>query len=221
MAGVDYEIRSIKIAPSGNIYYCANDTNVYKRAPNGTITTWATAVDFYGITIDAAENVFGIHASYSGAVKKIDTSQNVTTIVEGGFFYPMGICINPATGNLYVADTAADRIALVTQAGVVSTFATGMGHAFRITRDASGNFYTAGGSNTNNIFKISPDGSSVTLLAGSGTAGFADGLGAAASFNYPAELVVDALVNVYVADAGNNRIRKITPAGLVTTLAGN
>ena len=85
--------------------------------------------------------------------------------------------------------------------------------------DASGNVYVS--ENINNLIrKISPDGV-VTTFAGSGAAGQADSTGIKASFNGPSGVAVDAAGNVYVADTYNNVIRKITPAGLVSTIAGN
>jgi NHL repeat len=89
---------------------------------------------------------------------------------------------------------------------------------FGVAVDVHGNVYVADEGN-NCIRKITPDGN-VSTLAGSGVAGYADGTGAAAQFNGPDGVAVDVQSNVYVADVTNECIRKITPAGLVTTVAG-
>jgi len=85
--------------------------------------------------------------------------------------------------------------------------------------DAADNVYVSDGVN-NLIRKITPDGT-VSTLAGNGLPGAVDSTGTKASFNYPAGLAVDAAGNVYVADSNNNLIRKITPAGVVSTVAGS
>ena len=84
---------------------------------------------------------------------------------------------------------------------------------------ANGNVYVAD-KNNHRIRIVTPAGV-VTTLAGSSTSGFADGTGAGAKFNYPSGVAVDSSTNVYVADASNHRIRKVTPGGVVTTLAGD
>lgn len=90
---------------------------------------------------------------------------------------------------------------------------------FGIAAAPDGSVYVADAGESNRIRKVSPEGS-VTTLAG-GREGFADGVGAAASFNTPSALALDAAGNLYVADTGNNRVRKVTPEGVVTTLAGD
>src|SRR5690349_22690781 len=90
---------------------------------------------------------------------------------------------------------------------------------FGVAVAADGTIYVADAGEGNRIRKISPDGS-VTTLAG-GSEGFADGAGTSASFNTPSALALGPDGNLYVADTGNNRIRKITPAGQVSTVAGD
>jgi len=121
---------------------------------------------------------------------------------------------------------AAQSFSVSTPAGLAGSTgnADGVGPAARFFRlhgvavDTAGNVYVA---DTDNhcIRKVAPDGT-VTTLAGSGTAGSADGTGAAASFNFPIGIAVDGAGDVFVADTLNQTIRQITPAGVVTTLAG-
>ena len=90
---------------------------------------------------------------------------------------------------------------------------------FGIAIAKDGTIYVSDAGESNRIRKISPDGN-VTTLAG-GREGFADGVGPAASFNTPSALALGPGGNLFVADTGNNRIRKITPDGHVSTVAGN
>src|SRR5882762_607707 len=89
---------------------------------------------------------------------------------------------------------------------------------FGIAISSDGVIYVADAGDGNRIRKLAPDGS-VTTLAGSVEA-YADGPGSEAAFNTPSGLALDAKGNLFVADTGNNRIRKINPQGLVSTLAG-
>ena len=140
-----------------------------------------------------------------------------------------------ALGNLYVTDVGNMHIHKVTQQEDVSTLAGGggayqegfvdgkgstarFGYPLGITIDAAGNLYVVDRGN-HSIRKVTLNGE-VSTLAGDGKEGFADGEGSAARFWYPAGIAVDAMGNLYVADSSNNRIRKVTPKGEVSTLAG-
>ncbi len=172
------------------------------------------------------------------------TPKNLTATLAGsltGFADGMGTAAQfdtptslavDAQGNVYVADAGNNRIRRITPAGVVSTvagtgpagFIDGPGNAARfntptgVAVDGQGNVYVADTENQR-IRKISPAGV-VSTLAGTGTAGFMDGPGNGALFNRPQGVAVDGQGNVYVADTDNQRIRKISPAGIVSTLAG-
>ena len=90
---------------------------------------------------------------------------------------------------------------------------------FGIAVAKDGAMYISDAGESNRIRKITPEGV-VSTFAG-GNEGFADGVGSAASFNTPSGLAIDSNGNLYVADTANNRIRKITPAGEVSTIAGD
>lgn len=154
------------------------------------------------------------------------------TGAAASFYSPQGITIS-STGTIYIADAFNSAIRTVTTGGTVNTL-TGNGTIGYVdgslanaqfyapeslVTDAAGNIYVADFSN-NIIRKITPAGV-VSTLAGSGTAGYDDGTGTAATFNSPRGIVIDGSGSLYVADRGNNLIRKVTAAGVVTTFAGN
>jgi serine/threonine-protein kinase len=195
------------------------------------------------VAADAAGNVYVADAG-NNRIRAITPAGLVSTFAGTGaqgradspdtatFNSPLGVAVD-GSGNLYVADYGNDVIRKISPAGLVSTLAgtgavgadngAGIAATFDLPEgvavDASGNVYVADNGN-NLIRKITPAGV-VSTLAGSGTAGSANGTGTSASFNSPFGVAVDAAGNVYVADSGNNLIRKITPAGVVSTLAGS
>jgi sugar lactone lactonase YvrE len=109
------------------------------------------------------------------------------------------------------------RASVVTVAGDGSP--TTLADPFGVAVAEDKTVYVSDAGESNRIRKIAPDGS-FTVLAG-GSEGFADDTGAQASFNTPSGLAIDEDGNLYVADTGNNRIRKVTPEGVVTTVAGD
>ncbi len=200
-----------------------------------------------GLTLDAVGNIYVVDGT-DATVRRVSPSGTVTTLAgmsnlsgytdglgpAARFQWPGGVTMD-AAGNLYVAERSNHTIRLITPAGAVSTFA-GQGETMGavdgdattarfmsprdVALDRAGNLYVADTGN-HTIRKITPAGTVSTLAGLAGAGGNDDGTGSAARFYGPEDVDVDAEGNIYVADTGNRRIRKITPTGVVTTLAGN
>jgi hypothetical protein len=212
----------------------------------GSLDATGTSASFdfpNSIATDHSNNVF-IADKNNYKIRKINPDGVVTTLAGSGsqgsddgtstaasFNQPFGVATD-AAGNVYVADPYNALIRKIMPLGVVTTLAgsgkfegidgtalaASFSNATGVATDALGNVYVADLFNYK-IRKITPEGM-VTTLAGSGSEGSLDATGIAASFNYPDDVATDALGNVYVADMKNHKIRKITPEGVVTTLAG-
>lgn len=259
-AGSFHMANGLVVDAQGNIDVVDTlNSRIRQIGPNGVVTTLggtfsrdvvdgpgpsATFDMPCGIAYDTTGNIY-IADSGNDLIRKMNGADEVTTLAgqagvtgvqngngTGAFFNnPRAVAVD-ANGNLYVADTNNNLIRKInpnrdvtTLAGkVVPGFADGNGsdasfnHPLGIAVDASGIVYVADTAN-HLIRKITPKGV-VTTLAGGGTGAASNGLGPAASFNWPSGIAVDGSGNLFVADSGNGMIRKITPAGLVSTYAG-
>ncbi|MBP7780191.1 MAG: hypothetical protein KA045_01480 [Burkholderiaceae bacterium] len=241
-----YYPNSIATDGPGNVYV-TDITAVRKITPGGMVSTLAVGFSSAaGIATDSVGNVY-VADTGNQTIRKITPAGLVSTLAgtpgangsangsaaAARFFFPKGIATD-STGNVYVADTGNQTIRKITPAGLVSTLAgqpsvsgrsDGIGSEATfflpsgITTDSAGNVYVADTGNQT-IRKITLDGLVSTLVGTPRVTGSSDGRGSAASFNSPQGIAADSAGNVYVADAFNQTIRKISVDGLVSTLVG-
>ncbi len=203
--------RGLAVDSSGNLYIADMDNRRIRRvSTTGMISTVAGN----GSPGSSGDGGQAVHASLS------DVS---------------GLALDPA-GNLYLADASNRRVRKVTPGGIISTFAgTGVegfsgdgGPATdaQLGRPGSvtfwgGNLYIADSSGQR-IRRVSSNGT-ITTVAGNGVSGFSGDGGPAtsASLGFPLGMAVDSLGNLYFADGDNNRIRRVSPSGVITTVVGN
>jgi RHS repeat-associated protein len=195
------------------------------------------------VVFDPARQVLYVADTANNVIRKIASDGTVSTFAgsgrgeardgngtQAGFKSPAGLALD-AAGNLYVADSGNDQIRMITPAGVVTTAAGGVHSGFADGVAAQSLFKAPGGVavTASGVVIIADSGNNrirqlaaglVTTIAGTGHSGFVNGAGAVAELSSPSALTIDDGGNIYVADTGNNAIRKIT-AGLVSTLAGS
>lgn len=197
-----------------------------------------------GIVVDANGNLF-VADRLNHCIRKITPTGMVSTFAGSGiagfldntgiaaqFYYPTHLAID-LNGNIFVADSNNHRIRKITSSGAVTTlagsdtfgFADGNGISAKfwtpcaIALDSNGVIFVAEKQN-NRIRKVLQNGD-VSTFAGNGNSGSTNGTGTAAEFRNPFGIAIDVEGNIYVSDSSNNRIRKITTTGVVTTLAGS
>jgi len=234
----DHRIRSI--TPSGVVSTYAG-TGVYGSTNGPALNAQFTQP--FALAMDASNNLYV--AERSGCRIRMITPAAVVSTLAGSntscgstngtgsgalFNWPWGLGVDPAGANVYVADTDNGLIRkVVTATGLTSTFAGLIGSGFAegptgtarfsypggVAAAADGTVYVADSGN-NRIRKIS--GGVVSTLAGQATSGTADGTGAAAQFNYPTGISLGPNGDLYVVDNSSQRIRKVTQAGVVTTI---
>jgi sugar lactone lactonase YvrE len=203
-----------------------------------------------GVAVDSSGNLF-IADNLNNRIRKVTPAGIITTVAGNGsrdfsgdggaatsasLGSPNGVVVD-RSGNLYISDNLNNRIRKVTPAGIITTVAgngssgwTGDGgpapsasisSPSGIAVDQSGNLYIADLGNLR-VRKVTSTGI-ITTIAGNGTFGFSGDGGPAtlAALRSPKGVAVDAGGNLFIVDTGNNRIREVTPAGIITTVAGN
>lgn len=221
---------------------------------DGGPATSAELATPYAVAVDSAGNIY-IVDSLNNRIRKVSAATGVITTVAGNgtagysgdggaatsaeLNQPNGMAVDNA-GNLYIADTANQRIRKVTAStGIITTVAGNYTEGFSgdggpatsaelaapyaVVVDSAGNLYIADDSN-NRIRKVNASTGIITTVAGNGASGYSgdSGLATSAELDGPEGVAVDGAGNLYIADTANQRIRKVTTStGIITTVAGN
>lgn len=235
-----------KITPAGQVTTLAGQPGSAGQGSRDGTGAIAQFNQPTGIGVDATGNIY-VTDSANDTIRKITSKGAVTTLAGAAgisgtddgtndtarFSTPDGITVD-SSGNIYVADTFNHTIRFVTPAGVVTTLVGSAGHSgsldstntaalfhfpIAIAIDQSTNLFVVDFGN-DAIRQVTASLAVTTLAGQAGGLGSVDATGSAARFNFPAALALDSSNDLYVADFDNETIREITPAGVVTTLAG-
>jgi uncharacterized protein (TIGR03437 family) len=232
-------VGNIFIADTGNF-------RVRKVSLAGIITTVAgsAGIGAISVTMDSSAALY-IADPFQNVIRKLTSDGIITTIAGNGsagkdgdggpalsaeLNYPVGVVVDSA-GNIYIGDQKNKRIRKIISSGTISTLTESVDAPSGIALDTAGNLYVAdGGDEVRSvgliggfrIAKISPNGT-VTRFAGNGTAGFAgdDSPATGAQLHNPMSVATDNVGNIYIADTGNSRVRKVSSQGVISTVAGN
>ena len=241
-----YNNRIRKVAASTGIITTIAGNGVQGFSGDGNAGTNAQFNNPTGVAVDTAGNVY-IADQANQRVRKVTASTGIITTIAGngviGFSgdgsagtgaqlaSPLGVAVD-AAGNVYIADTGFNHIRKVAaNTGIITTIVGGsnggsgtqLSFPRSVAVDAAGNVYIVDIGN-NRVCLWTASTGIITTIAGNGVQGFSgDGnAGTNAQLSSPTGVAVDTAGNVYIADAGNNRIRKvITSTGIITTIAGN
>jgi sugar lactone lactonase YvrE len=237
-----------KVSVSGTITTVAGNGTPGFSGDGGPATNARLAYPT-GVAVDAAGNLY-IADRLNSRVRKVSTSGTITTVAgdgsagfsgDGGpatnaqLAGPYGVAVD-AAGNLYIADFQNSRVRKVSTSGTITTVAGDGSFGFSgdggpatnaqlagpngVAVDAAGNLYIAD-INNHRVRKVSTSGT-ITTVAGNGTPGFSGDGGPAtnARLRPPTGVAVDAAGNLYIADIFNQRVRKVSTSGTITTVAG-
>src|SRR3989338_708550 len=241
---------------NGRRYDAKNINNVINRIAgggndgrDGILALNAGLSGIFGIAIDGKGNIF-ISDKGANKIRKVTPDGLIYTVAgngnisyngdnipatSAGISLPDGIAMD-SQGNLFIAESGNDRIRKVSPDGVITTVAgTGiagyngdselatnakLNEPLGVAVDGQGNLFIADFGN-NRVRKISPDGI-ITTVVGTGIAGYIGDGGPATSarFSYPQDVTIDSQGNLFIVSFVNHRIRKVTPNGIITTIAG-